>query len=104
MSQLSATEKEKIILEIPISGLSVVSRKYGISRTVLDRWNNRYKDHGLSGLYRKQPQQTFTDAEKERLENENSYLKTMLAEKELELRIKNDLLKKSLLRSQKSEK
>jgi len=104
MKQLSAAEKENIILEIPSFGISVVSRKYNISRTVLSRWNNRYKEYGLSGLIRKHVKQTFTDIEKVRLEKENSYLKTMLAERELELRIKNDLLKKTLLRSQKEEK
>lgn len=101
--QLSVTEKEKLVLEAAQIGASAVSRKYNISRTDLVRWSNRYKEHGIDGLKRKTPNRNQIDVEKQQLLEENRQLKLLLGEKDLELRIKTDLLKKTLQRQGKKE-
>jgi transposase-like protein len=101
--QLSVVEKEKLVLEAAQIGASAVSRKYDISRTDLVRWSNRYKEHGIDGLKRKTPNREPVDIEKQQLLEENRQLKLLLGEKDLELRIKTDLLKKTLLRQGKKE-
>lgn len=97
----SAAEKEKIVLEVAHIGASEASRKYNIARNVINRWCALYKEHGIKGLKRKTQNQSIADTEKQQLLEENRHLKMMLAESELELRIKNDLLKKTLLRQAK---
>lgn len=101
--QLSALEKEKLVLEVAQIGASAVSRKYDISRTDLNRWSNRYKEHGIDGLKRKTPNREPIDVQKQQLLEENRQLKMLLGEKDLELRIKTDLLKKTLQRQGKKE-
>jgi transposase-like protein len=101
--RLSVVEKEKLVLETAQIGASAVSRKYDISRTDLVRWSNRYKEHGIDGLKRKTSNRDPIDVEKQQLLEENRQLKLLLGEKDLELRIKTDLLKKTLQRQGKKE-
>jgi transposase-like protein len=101
--RLSVVEKEKLVLETAQIGASAVSRKYDVSRTDLVRWSNRYKEHGIDGLKRKTPNRDPIDVEKQQLLEENRQLKLLLGEKDLELRIKTDLLKKTLQRTQRKE-
>lgn len=101
--QLNVAEKEKLVLETAQIGASAVSRKYNISRTDLLRWSNRYKEHGIDGLKRKTSNRDPIDVEKQQLLEENMQLKLLLGEKDLELRIKTDLLKKTLQRQGKKE-
>ncbi len=70
--------------ELPGTSVAEVCRKYSIARSTFDKWRQKYK--GLS-----------SDAAKrlKALEEENLRLKRLLAEKELELQVLNDIIKKN---------
>ena len=55
-------------------------------------WLNRYQASGLEGLEDRRGKSV--DARIKRLEKENRLLKELLAEKELESKLKDELLKK----------
>ena len=46
----SPEEKEGIVLESFEKGCSKTARKYGVERSVLKKWRNKYRTSGLSGL------------------------------------------------------
>jgi len=71
--------------ELPGSSIAKVCRKYSIARSTFDRWKQKYK--GLSS----------SEAKKLKiLEDENLRLKRLLAEKELEIQVLNEIIKKNL--------
>ncbi len=80
---------EKIIeilseAELPSGSIADVCRRYGISRGTFERWRKKYKG--------------FSSDEARRLkvlEDENMRLKRILAEKELELQVLKDIVKKN---------
>ena len=87
-------EKEAILKDIQRVGVVVGCRKHNIaSRTYYD-WLDKYNAAGVDGLERKKPDNS--DAELKQLRKENRLLKEMLAEKELEARLKDELLKKKM--------
>lgn len=80
---------EKIIqllseAELPGSSIAEVCRKYSISRSTFDKWKQKFK--GLSSDEAKRLKV---------LEDENMRLKRLLAEKELELQVLRDIVKKT---------
>lgn len=80
---------EKIIqllseAELPGSSIAEVCRKYSISRSTFDKWKQKFK--GLSSDEAKRLKV---------LEDENMRLKRLLAEKELELQVLRDIVKKN---------
>ena len=77
----------KIIAEadLPGSSVSSVARKYGINPNTIYRWRQKYK--GISSSEAKRLKA---------LEEENSRLKRLLAEKELEIQALTDIIKKNL--------
>ncbi len=75
----------KILREQECSGLSVsvFLRRYGVSRETFYRWRRRY-----GGL-------TETEASKlKRLERENARLKSLLADRDLELEVMREITEK----------
>ena len=76
----------KIIAEadLPGSSVSSVARKYGINPNTIYRWRQKYK--GMSSSEAKRLKA---------LEEENSRLKRLLAEKELEIQALTDIIKKT---------
>lgn len=75
----------KILREQESSGLSVsvFLRRYGVSRETFYRWRRRY-----GGL-------TETEASKlKRLERENARLKSLLADRDLELEVMREITEK----------
>jgi putative transposase len=88
----SADEKIKILLEAEKEGITATIRKHGIYSNTFYQWKEKYDTGGKQALasnhYRMDP-------EVKRLQKENQQLKEMLAERELALRIKEELLKKS---------
>lgn len=80
---------EKIIqilseAEIPESSIAEVCRKYNISRSAFNNWKQKFK--GLSS----------EDAKRLKvIEDENMRLKRILAEKELEIQVLRDIMKKN---------
>ncbi|MFN8240223.1 MAG: helix-turn-helix domain-containing protein [Bacteroidales bacterium] len=85
-------EKERILLDIQTLGVNAGIRKYGISKNMYYDWLNKYNASGLEGLEDRRGKNM--DAHVKRLEKENRVLKELLAEKELESKLKDELLKK----------
>ena len=90
----SKEEKEKIILEIQKIGIIAGCRKYGISKSQYYQWTRRYNSLGIEGL--EDRRSVNLEAQYRKLEKENDLLKKMLAEKEMEGRLKDELLKKKI--------
>lgn len=88
----TAQEKEKILLNIQTLGVTIGCRKYDISKQLYYDWLYRYNASGLEGLEDRRGKNM--NAQIKRLEKENKLLKEMLAEKDLESRLKDELLKK----------
>lgn len=85
-------EKEKILLDIQRVGVVRGCRKHSISKPTYYDWLEKYNSQGLEGLEDKRGK--GQQAELKHLRKENRLLKEMLAEKELEARFKDELLKK----------
>lgn len=98
----SAQEKEKILMDIQNLGVVVGCRKYDIARTLYYDWLTKYEASGLEGLEDRRGKNM--DAQVKRLEKENRMLKELLAEKELESKLKDELLKKKFGQQRKNEK
>lgn len=88
----SKEEKESILKECQKLGVVAGCRKNDVDKSTYYTWLERYQAHGIEGLVDRRAQ--TNEAALKRLEKENSVLKELLAEKELELRFKDELLKK----------
>lgn len=92
-----AEEKLKILLEAEKEGITATIRKHGIYTNTFYQWKEQYDTGGKEALASKHYK---LDPEIKRLQKENQQLKELLAEKELALRIKEELFKKSTVRKQ----
>lgn len=88
----SVQEKQRILEESKTLGLVETARKYEISYQALKNWQDIYAISGLEGL---RVGAGKVSPELKRLQLENQRLKEIVADKELELKIKNELLKKT---------
>jgi putative transposase len=87
-------QKIAIIQEIEEKGLVETCRKHGIYPSLYYYWKEKYDSGGAEGL---QPQYVKrNEKEMTNLQRENNRLKKILAEKELELQMKTELLKKKM--------
>ncbi len=102
MHKWTPQEKERIILDIQGLGVTAGCRKHGISKTLYYYWVNKYESSGLEGLEDRRGKNM--DAYVKRLEKENRLLKEMIAEKDLESKLKDELLKKKFGQLGKKEK
>ena len=85
-------EKLSIIEEAGKNGVKVTLQKYGLYPATYYYWKKKLLIYGEEGLnHRRMKSQR---AEIKRLEKENESLKILLAEKELESKLKDELLKK----------
>lgn len=85
-------QKLSILKEAEENGIPATIRKYSIFGKTLYDWKEKLASGGPEALGTRASK---TDPELKRLQKENQQLKELLAEKELALRIKDDLLKKS---------
>ena len=85
-------EKLAIIKEASIHGVTVTLDKHGIYPASYYSWKNKYDQMGEEGFCHGMTPQHLKRIRD--LEKENSALKLLLAEKELENRLKGELLKK----------
>ena len=90
----TVSEKMEIINYEKKYGITVASREYGVSVTSIYKWKSQYEQKGESGLSL-QGVKSSEMAELRQLRRENDQLKKIVAEKELRLRIQQDMLKKS---------
>ena len=88
-------QKLEIINYYREKGLTAASVEFGVSSTSIYKWDSLFTEKGEAGLGT--GAKTDKDAELQRLLRENRELKAIVAEKELALRIKDALLKKSQL-------
>lgn len=90
------TQKQKleIINYFKQHGGARTKRRFDLSITSIRNWIEILEAHGPEGLSMKKVSKR-ENAELIRLRQENKALKTLVADKELELRIKEMLLKKS---------
>jgi len=88
------TKKEKlsILKESEEKGSKVVMEKYGLYPNTFYYWKRKYKEGGADNLDHGMTKERLALIKK--LKKENQILKELLAEKELEGRLKDDLLKK----------
>ena len=91
----SAEEKSAIIQEGIAGNVTQTCRKYEVSPTTYYQWRDKFDSGGIDAL---KAQKTVIDPEIHRLQKENERLKRLLAEKELIISIKDELLKKTSFR------
>ena len=90
--QWSEQQKLQIIQEAEVNGLVTVLRKYDLSQSLFHKWKRRFNQEGVVGLANKYHK---IDPEKRRMEQEIKRLRELVGELSLELRFKDELLKKS---------
>jgi len=95
-------EKQSILKEGEEQGVAQTCRKYGIYASLYYYWKEKF-DHGGSEALKPQYVKR-NEKEMTRLKKENYKLKQLLAEKELALEMKADLLKKKMHQWKKEEK
>lgn len=88
------TEEEKLTIlgEVKEKGLKVTLEKYDLFPATYYYWKSKYTIYGAEGLKHKSGKDNNLLIKK--LEKENEQLKILLAEKELESKLKDDLIKK----------
>lgn len=85
-------EKLRILREIENSGAVVkICRKWSIDPSMYYKWKAKYEAEGINGLKRA----NSLNPELKKLLKENERLKRIVADKELEVSILRDLLKKT---------
>lgn len=82
-----------ILSEAEKEGVEVTIRKHGIYPSTFYSWRKRYSEGGSEGLDRK-VRTTKDEHYLKRLEDENQLLKQLLAEKDVEIALQDELLKK----------
>ncbi len=87
-------EKEKLLQEIQKLGVVAGCRRYDVDPTTYYNWLARYKANGINGLEDRRVQNHGVMMRK--LEKENKMLKEILAEKDLEIKMQAELLKKKM--------
>jgi transposase-like protein len=89
----TAEEKEKILKEIEKMGILEGCRHYKISANTYYNWKNQYGSRGLKGL-----KKVKTSEQRElikELEAKTRLLEQILIEKELTIKMQQDLIKKN---------
>lgn len=88
-------QKQLILREVEEHGLAVTLRKHGLNARSIYRWREKLQNPDRRA---EDPKRSPDDAELRRLRHENQQLKELIAEKELAIRIKDALLKKTASR------
>ena len=88
------TNKEKlaILKEAELSGVKATLAKYALYPGTFYYWKKKFADAGSEGLAHGITKERLAEIRK--LQKENSALKQLLAEKELESKLKDEMLKK----------
>jgi len=94
IKKFSKEEKLAILDEGKRNGIKVKLAKYSLFPATYYYWRKKFNVYGAEGLTHQVVKEHEVLIKK--LEKENEALKLMLAEKELESRLKDDLLKKSI--------
>jgi len=90
--KFSKKEKLAILKEASEQGVTLTLEKYGIYPGTFYYWKNKFEQLGEAGMQHGVNKKQLADIR--RLEKENRMLKELLAEQQLESRLKDELLKK----------
>lgn len=91
----STSEKLAIINHFKTWGATKTAREFGVSAGSIYNWNEAYEKHGEAGLVLGKSKEPTESDELRALKRENDQLKKLVAEKELRLRVQEEMLKKS---------
>lgn len=91
----TSSEKLEVINYFEKWGPTKTSREYNVSAASIYKWKSSYEKKGKEGLIKTSKKSPEAE-EVKRLKRENDELKKIVAEKELRLRIQEEMLKKSL--------
>jgi putative transposase len=88
------TQKEKIVIieESKIHGSLITARKHGVGYSTLMRWKQEYELGGEKSL---KSTSSLSDQEVKKMLLENKRLKELVADKELQIKIQLELIKKN---------
>jgi len=90
------SQKLEIIHYYKQHGMAKTKQEFAISSTSIYKWTEQYESEGEAGLSGSKSIKSSSQLlELKRLRRENDQLKKLVAEKELILRIKEEMLKKS---------
>jgi putative transposase len=94
MEKRKFTKEQKlaIIEEASLQGVQATLEKHGLYPTTYYSWKKKFETMGEAGFRHGMTPEHLKEIK--RLEKENEQLKLLLAEKELEGRLKDELLKK----------
>lgn len=100
-SQKKWTTQEKLLIihEAERNGVLPTIRQHQLASSTYYKWKEKYDLYGEAGL---KSSYERIDPELKRLQVENLRLKQLIADKELALQIKDELLKKTILRKKSS--
>jgi transposase-like protein len=90
----SQEQKLALLEEVKTNGIARTSRKHGVAQGVLYRWRDVYSVRGAEGL-KSQRSGERQDSRVTELEIENQRLKKLLAERDLELDVVKEIIKKN---------
>lgn len=90
----TAEEKQFILAQGDANGVAQTCREHGIATSLYYNWRKVLKERGPEGLAGKRTSPSPEAAELARMKSENALLKRLLAEKEMELSLAKDLIKK----------
>lgn len=90
--KFTESEKLKILKESETLGSKLTMEKYGLYPGTFYYWRRKYAEAGAEGLAHGMTKERLARIKK--LEKENRLLKELIAEKELEGKLKDELLKK----------
>ena len=95
--QQKFTEKEKLAIldEAETQGVAATLNKYGLYPATFYYWKKKVADAGTEGLKHSMTKERLQEIN--RLNRENDMLKKILVEKELESKLKDELLAKKIL-------
>jgi putative transposase len=89
----SNADRDRILKEVETEGFALTLRKYGLTARTMYRWRARLQSSTNMGA--KPEKKSGRDLELRKLQSEVQQLKALVAEKELALRVKDALLKKT---------
>lgn len=90
--RFSNEDKINILKEASAKGVNVTLEKYGVYPATYYLWKSKYEQMGEQGLKHGMTIQHLKEIK--RLEKENALLKKIVAEKELEVQLQHELVKK----------
>lgn len=85
-------EKQRIVEEAASNGVKVTLEKYGVYPATFYGWKRKLDEMGPEGLHHGMTPAHLKEIR--RLEKENERLKQLVAEQQLESKLKDELLKK----------